>query len=626
MPEDASKTGPVNGMGTFAGVFTPSILTILGIILFLRLGYVVGVAGLWRALIIIGLANAISVITSMSLSAVATNFKVKGGGVYYLISRTLGIEFGGAIGIVLFLAQAVSIAFYCLGLGEVVGAFWPDGPAGRVQMVALLAVSLLFLLAWLGADWATRFQYVVMAVLGASLLSFFVGGIGRMSLAQSAGNWAAPGEGVGFWAVFAIFFPAVTGFTQGVSMSGDLRDAGQSLSVGTFWAVGISIVVYFGTALVLAAALPLNELANDYKAINRLAWYGPLVSPGVIAATISSAMASFLGSPRILQSLAGDKIFKFLNPFSRGVGPANNPRRGVLATAAIAYAAIGFGQINLIAPVVSMFFLISYGLLNYATFYEANSKSPSFRPRFRWFDYRLSLLGGVACLGAMLAIDPTAGAVATSLLLGLHQYFKRLDLPLRGADSQKSHHLQKAREHLIEAGRVVQHPRNWRPQVLALSVNHLRRERLVRFAHWLEGGGGIVSVVRLEKAEGANMARVRRKLEKELAADVVSMDLPAFPVVVAATEPDQACRCWCRPTGLALSRPTLCWSTGRRRRRAMVRSPSGCATEAACAGSTGWDATWWSFPPPKTSGSNWPPSRRKNGASMWGSPTTPPAA
>jgi amino acid transporter len=433
----------ISKMGTFAGVFTPSILTILGIILFLRLGYVVGSAGLWRALIIIGLANAISVITSMSLAAVATNFKVKGGGVYYLISRTLGMEFGGAIGIVLFLAQAVSIAFYCLGFGEVLSGFWGDGPGWRVQLIALIAVSGLFVLAWLGADWATRFQYVVMAVLGAALVSFFLGGLPRVSWAQLASNWASPDTGPAFWAIFAIYFPAVTGFTQGVSMSGDLRSPKRSLPLGTFWAVGISIVVYFGAALMLSAGLPLSQLASDYQAMKNTATYPPLMDAGVIAATISSAMASFLGAPRILQSLAADKIFKILNPFEKGAGPANNPRRGVLLTAVIAYAAIGFGQLNLIAPVVSMFFLISYGLLNYATYYEARSQSPSFRPRFRWFEYRISLLGGLACLGVMIAIDPASGAVAAALLFALHQYLSRLELPLRWADSQVSHHFAK---------------------------------------------------------------------------------------------------------------------------------------------------------------------------------------
>ena len=130
-------------LGTFAGVFTPSILTILGIILFLRLGYVVGNAGLGLTLVILLLANGISVLTSVSLSAISTNLKVKGGGDYYLISRTLGLEFGGAIGIVVFLAQAVSIAFYCLGFGEALAALLPSNSSLLPQLIAASAVSFL---------------------------------------------------------------------------------------------------------------------------------------------------------------------------------------------------------------------------------------------------------------------------------------------------------------------------------------------------------------------------------------------------------------------------------------------------------------------------------------------------
>ena len=161
-------------LGTFSGVFTPSVLTILGIILFLRLGYVVGNAGLFRALIIIVLANAISILTSFSLAAISTNLKVKRGGDYYLISRTLGVEFGGAIGVVLFLAQSVSIAFYCMGFGEALAGIIPQSTKVYPQIVAALAVAFLFVFAWIGADWATRFQYVIMVCLAASLISFFI--------------------------------------------------------------------------------------------------------------------------------------------------------------------------------------------------------------------------------------------------------------------------------------------------------------------------------------------------------------------------------------------------------------------------------------------------------------------
>ncbi len=506
---------PKGKLGTFSGVFTPSILTILGIILFLRLGYVVGSIGLGRAMIIIGLANAISVLTGISLSAIATNLKVKGGGDYYLISRTLGVEFGGAIGIVLFLAQAVSIAFYCIGFGEAVSPLLPWTGRGLPQVIAVLAVSLLFVFAWMGADWATRFQYVVMSIMAAALISFFVGGLLKWDGITLTRNWGSPEPGPGFWFVFAIFFPAVTGFTQGVSMSGDLKDASKSLPSGTLLAVGISMIIYFCAAVLFAATLPAGVLRTDYGSMQRVAVFGYLVYAGVVGATLSSAMASFLGAPRILQSLAGDRVFPFLLPFAKGSGPTGNPRKGVLLAAGIALATIALGKLNVIAPVVSMFFLISYGLLNYATFYEARAASPSFRPTFRWFNFRLSLLGSLACAGAMLAINLAAGAVAIAILFAVYQYLKRTTGPARWADSRRSYHLQRVRENLLAAAAEPEHPRDWRPQILAFSDDSRRRGQILRFASWLEGGSGVTSAVKILEGEGLKMLKLKEEAEEE---------------------------------------------------------------------------------------------------------------
>ena len=503
-PKSEVETG---SLGTFPGVFTPSILTILGIILFLRMGYVVGSAGLGGALLIIGLANAISVLTSFSLSAIATNLRVKGGGDYYLISRTLGVEFGGSIGIVLFLAQAVSIAFYCIGFGEAFSAILGVGGRHASQIIAACAIAFLFIFAWLGADWATRFQYVVMAILGLALLSFFLGGFIKWDTTTLVQNWSSPASGPGFWIIFAIFFPAVTGFTQGVSMSGDLKDPGKSLPLGTFAAVGLSMIVYFGAAFLFAASLPGEELASDYGAMKRIALTGILINAGVIAATLSSAMASFLGAPRILQSLSQDRVFPFLLPFAKGHGETQNPRRAVMLSAGIAFATVGLGKLNLIAPVVSMFFLISYGLLNYATYFEAKSSSPSFRPRFKWFHPKLSLLGGIACLGVMLAIDVKAGVVAISLLFAVQQYLKRTASPSRWADSRRSHHLMQVRENLLAAASEAAHPRDWRPIILAFSDNPLRRIHLLRFSSLLEGGSGLTTAVRILEGEGVKILK-----------------------------------------------------------------------------------------------------------------------
>ncbi len=536
-PVSAARANPPQGtLGTFAGVFTPSILTILGIILFLRLGFVVGEAGLGRALLILLFANAISVLTSLSLSAVATNLRVKRGGDYYLISRTLGHEFGGAIGLVLFLAQAISIGFYCIGFAEVMASMLPAPLSAHPHIIAAIAAGLLFVFAWLGADWATRFQYGVMAILVAALASFFAGGLVRWDGALLLQNWSAPATSLGFWVLFALFFPAVTGFTQGVSMSGDLKDPGRSLPLGTLLAVGLSIVVYLCAAVVFAGTLPREELVRDYEAMGQVALFQPLIVAGVFAATLSSAMASFMGAPRILQSLAEDRMFSLLLPFAKGDGPLNNPRRGIVLAGAIALATISLGQLDLIAPVVSMFFLISYGLINYATWFEASAASPSFRPRFRLYHRHLSLLGALACLGAMLAIDLEAGLVAIALLFAIYQYLRRTAPQARWADGRRSYHTRQVRTHLLAAAREAEHPRDWRPNMLLFSDDSHRRAQLLQFASWLGGDSGFATVVKILEGGGAAMLRRKREAEAALEEDIRQAGVQVFPLAMVAPD------------------------------------------------------------------------------------------
>ncbi len=554
--EKASRPPATQGkLGTFAGVFTPSILTILGIILFLRVGFVVGQAGLLGALVIVVLANTISVLTSFSLAAIATNFRVKGGGDYYLISRTLGPEFGGAIGIVLFLAQAVSIGFYAIGFGEAAAALmaWPD-PAP--QVVAAAAVGALFVLAWLGADWATRFQFGIMAVLFAALVAFLYGAFASFDGQVLAENWA-PGGAMPFWTVFALFFPAVTGFTQGVSLSGELRDPARSLPSGTFLAVGISAVVYLGVAVLFAGSLPGSELIADYGAMGRIAIPSWTVTAGVFSATLSSALASFLGAPRILQALARDRLFPFLTPFEAGHGKTANPRRAVLLSLVIALGTVAMGELNLIAPVVSMFFLVSYGLLNYATYVEARAKSPAFRPRFRWYHERASLAGCLACAGVMVAIDPRAGVVAFGVLLLIHRYLAATIPHSRWSDSSRSGHFQAIRRHLNDMTEIVEHDRDWRPVVLAFSDDPRRRARIARFGAWIEGGSGLTTIVRVLTGQGPAIRDEARRLEKEMRAEVRGQGLDAFARVVVAPDPASGFPVLLQAAGLGSIRPNI---------------------------------------------------------------------
>jgi amino acid transporter len=437
---------------------------------------------------------------------------------------------------VLFFAQSVSIAFYCIGFGEVISGIFQAQAVYFPQIIAAVAVGFLFIFAWLGADWATRLQYVVMAVMIAALISFFVGGLIKWDSALIVENWKANSGAPGFWVLFAIFFPAVTGFTQGVSMSGDLKDPGRSLPIGTFLAVGLSLLIYFFACILMAGSLPKETLVGDYNSMQYVAVVDFLIVAGVIAATLSSAMASFLGAPRILQSLSGDRIFPVLNPFSKGVGPSDNPRRGVLFSGLIALCTIAIGNLNLIAPIVSMFFLVSYGLLNYATFFEARSGSPSFRPRFKFYDYRVSLVGGVACLVVMLAINVTAGVVAIALLAAIYQYLKRTAGPSRWSDSRRSYHLKMIRQHLFAAAEENEHPRSWRPQLMVFTSDAKRRRAIIQFGSWLQGSSGISAAVQVIEGKGAAMVKYREMAAAELRKNIKAEKAEMFPLVISTPD------------------------------------------------------------------------------------------
>lgn len=524
---------PRGKMGTFAGVFTPSLLTILGLILFLRMGFIVGMTGLMQTLLIIAVAHSISILTCISLSAIATSLKVRGGGVYYIISRTLGVPFGGAIGVVLFMAQAISVGFYCVGFAEGVSALFGHGGDPLVKgACAAAAVFVLGIIAWVGADLATRLQYVVMALLVLALISFASGALGNWSDTTLAVNLQSSSGWGSFWVAFAIFFPAVTGFTQGVSMSGELRDASRSIPFGTAAAVGLALIIYILVAVLCAAAIPQLQLINDYGAMKSVSAYAPLIDAGIVAATLSSALASFLGAPRILQSVAKDRIFPFLLPFAHGAGADNNPRRGVALTGVIAAGVVALGNLNLIASIVTMFFVVTYGLLNYATYYEARARSPSFRPALRWYDARISLAGWLGAMGIMVAVDLVSGLLAVAVFAAIYQYLKRTGAAARWADGQRSYHLQIVREHLLAADARIEHARDWRPQVLAFSNHPGRRSRLLTFADWIEGHSGLTTVVRILEGKGRHLRRVREEAEEALARELKAKGFDAFPLVV----------------------------------------------------------------------------------------------
>ena len=522
-------------LGTFGGVFAPSLLTILGLVLFLRLGFVTGNIGLVKMLLVLGLSVFVSLLTTISLAAIATNLKVRGGGVYFLISRTLGPAFGGAIGLVLYVAMSVSIAFYTIGLGEAVASVVGSESSRLPRIIAAATILALLGLAWLGADIATRLQYLVMMCLALAIVGYFVGVVGDLDFGRVPDNlWAPPG-GDSFWVSFAIFFPAITGFTQGVAMSGDLRTPSRSISVGTFGAIGISTIVYLLVIATLVMAVPLAELQDDTAIMRRLAVAPWVIDVGVIAATLSSAIASIMGAPRTLQRLAADRLVKPLEPFAVGSGRDDNPRRGAVLSAAIALLAVALGDLDVVAPVISMFFLASYGMINYATYSEARAASTSFRPRFRFFDWRLSLAGTIACLAVILAIDPIAGGLAGVAVFGLYRYLRGSVHQVRWADSTRGFHTSEVRSHLKLMGTQADWGRDWRPCTVAfVPRDPRRRARLTAVGSWFEGEAGFTTVARIVAGHGALVRKRAARIELELRRELSMSDQTIYGRVIVA--------------------------------------------------------------------------------------------
>ena len=307
-PQSAGSGGTIAQFGTFLGVYTPSTLTILGLIMYLRFGWVLGNLGLGVTIVVVLLASSITLITGLSASALATNMRVGVGGEYFLISRSLGVELGGAIGIPLFLCRTLSITFYCFGLAEsIVALTTPAGQELSPALVQVLAAGLVIAttaVSGRSASMALRLQVPIMIAVGLSLVALAIGvGTGGLRAPEWVPTYrTAP---AGFWFVFAVFFPAVTGFTAGIGMSGDLKDPQRSIPRGTLLAVLTGTVVYLIVPVLLAITMRLTpaELASaGIGAWTRVAVLGAwLVYPGIWGAILSSAFGSALGGPRVLQ-------------------------------------------------------------------------------------------------------------------------------------------------------------------------------------------------------------------------------------------------------------------------------------------------------------------------------------
>jgi len=486
MSSGKSVKNTKTGFGTFAGVFTPSILTILGVIMYLRFGWVLGQVGLVGTLVIITLSTSITFLTALSIASIATDQNVRTGGAYYMISRSLGIETGGAIGIPLFLAQALSIALYTIGFAESLHQVFPQIDMKWAGMITTLLVGGLALYS---AKIAIRSQFFIMAAIALSLLSLV---FGSPAEEPNLGLWSGNGES-GFWTVFAVFFPAVTGIMAGVNMSGDLKNAKESIPKGTFLAIGVGYVIYMSLPILLANRVSAESLISDPLIMRKISFWGNAILLGVWGATLSSAIGSILGAPRVLQALARDRVLPTsLRWLGKGKGEDDNPRAGTIFTIALALIAVYFGNLNLVAPVLSMFFLTTYGVLNISATLEKVLGSPSFRPTFKvhWF---FSFLGAIACIAVMLLINAAATAIAIIFMILLFFWLQRRELKTTWGDVRQGLWMAIGRSALLRIRRSAD-PKNWRPHILVLSGAPTKRWHLVELGHDLSQNRSLMTV------------------------------------------------------------------------------------------------------------------------------------
>jgi amino acid transporter len=520
--------------GAFGGVFTPCTLTILGVIMYLRFGQVVGQAGVIRAVAILLLAKAITLLTGLSVSAIATNTRVKGGGAYYLISRSLGVEFGGGIGVVFFLAQAVAVALYVVGFSEALLDTLPSLGLSLSGVATIVNVCV-FICVLIGAGWTIKVQYGILLLLGVSLVSFYAGALPQASLGLLQVNLQPHyAEGESFFTMFALFFPAVTGIMAGANMSGDLREPGRAIPRGTLAAIGVTAAVYLSMALLLGSTRPQHVLVTNNLVVKDVAWSSALITAGVFAATLSSALSSMMGAPRILQAFARDDVFAWLKSFARGSGRQNEPRRAIVLTFAISQTCVMLGDLNAIAPIITMAFLITYGTLNLATYYESVTRNPSYRPRFRFSHWSTALLGGVGCVVVMFLIAPVWAIVSIVLMAALHRYIGFKEIKSRWGDVQTGAAFERARKSLLRLEEESYHPKNWRPTVLALSGGGWQRVHLAVYGHWLTTGHGVLTLGQVIHGDLEDLLARRANQEKIVRSFIRDQQLQAFPAVVVA--------------------------------------------------------------------------------------------
>ena len=574
-----------------APVFFTAISTILGAIMFLRFGFAVGNVGFLGTVAIILIGHAVTIPTAMAIAEIATNQKVEGGGEYFIISRSFGLVIGSSIGLALYFSQAISVAFYIIAFAEAFGPLldyisnnfelntglaWLLEKKQTISIPALLILTAIVLIK--GADLGVKALYVVVFTLFVSLIAFFIGKtdydiqnsfdpfakVGELQSAQNNADTARltltdstqqrgpelrPGRPienapqpsnnvpVGFFTVFAIIFPAFTGMTAGVGLSGDLKSPRKSIPLGTLAGTVTGMIVYFFIAYKLSTSASPQDLANtDHLVMANIAWNGWILIPiGLAAATVSSALGSLMVAPRTLQAIAKDKLLPSVGInywLSRGKGKSDEPYNATLITIVLALAIVLIGGLDFVAEIISMFFMVTYGALCLISFLQHFAADPSYRPTFksRWY---ISLFGAIACFGLMFFMNPGYAILALLLMVFFYILISRYNpekqniaLIFQGVIFQFSRQLQ-----VFLQKAEKEQTASWRPSAVCISENSFGRLAAFDLLRWISQKYGFGTYI--HKITGY-LSRSTKEAAKEASKSNIYIDTLISPSYTSA--------------------------------------------------------------------------------------------
>ncbi|GLD51095.1 solute carrier family 12 member 9-like isoform X1, partial [Lates japonicus] len=524
-------------LGVVFGVVIPTLLSMFSVVVFLRIGFVVGQAGLYQSIAMFLVAYFIITMTVLSVCAISTNGALDAGGAYYMISRALGPEFGGSIGIMFFFANVCGSALYVLGLVEaIMSAFGiPEegatAVAGHHQVLpsgywwsvlyGTVLLFLCFIVCLVGAHIYAKATFIIFiivtTVLASIFISFFIVGPVVVilpdtsvlnSTSLSIANYTGfrlhtlevnllpsytvdytTGAMMSFPTVFAVMFNGCTGIMAGSNMSGDLKNPSYSIPRGTLAAVLITFITYNLLSLLAAWSCDRHLLQRDYSFLGDINIWPPLVTVGIYSSTMSAAMSNLIGASRILYALSKDNLFGGVLALARKTSRSGNPWASVLVSWLLVQVVLFAGKLNTIAGIVTIFFLLVYAAVNLACLALEWASAPNFRPSFRCFTWHTCALGILGCLVMMFLISAIYAFASIAFMLLLLMLIHYLGPISNWGYISQALIFHQVRKYLLMLDVRKDHVKFWRPQVLLMVANPRSCTGLMTFINDLKKSG-----------------------------------------------------------------------------------------------------------------------------------------